>query len=107
MEKDNKKILNAWCMYDWANSVYSLTITTAVFPSYFYEVTGGKDAITQFMGIEVKNTVLYTYALSVGFLIVAFLNPLLSALADSSGNKKKFMQFFCYLGSLPFTLLLS
>ena len=98
--KNDKKTINAWCMYDWANSVYSLTITTAVFPSFFYEVTGGKEALVQFFGLQAKNTVLYTYALTFAFLLVAILNPILSAMADYSGNKKRFMQFFCYLGSL-------
>lgn len=98
--KNNKKVINGWCMYDWANSVYSLTITTAVFPSYFYGITGGKDAIVDFFGIQVQNTVLYSYALSISFLLIAFINPVLSTIADYTGNKKRFMQFFCYLGSV-------
>ena len=98
--KNNKKVINGWAMYDWANSVYSLTITTAVFPSYFYEVTGGKDAEVDFLGFQITNTVLYTYSLTFAFLVVAILNPILSAMADYSGNKKGFMQFFCYLGSI-------
>ena len=99
-KKNDKKTINGWCMYDWANSVYSLTITTAVFPSYFYEITGGKDSSISFFGMDVQNTVLYTYSLTFAFLLVAILNPILSAIADYSGNKKRFMQFFCYLGSL-------
>ena len=103
--KNDKKVINAWCMYDWANSVYSLTITTAVFPSYFYEITGGKDAIIPFLGIEVKNTVLYTYTLSFAFLLVALLNPILSAISDYSGNKPLFMKFFTYLGAFSCAML--
>ncbi len=100
LEKNNKRIINGWCMYDWANSVYSLTITTAIFPSYFYAVTGGKQNDTTFFGMQLDNTVLYSYTLSVAFLIVAILNPILSGIADYSGSKKRFMQFFCYMGAL-------
>jgi len=98
--KNDKKVINGWAMYDWANSTYSLTITTAIFPSYFYWATGGKDAIANFLGLEVNNTVLFTYTLSVAFLFVALINPILGALADTTGYKKAFMKFFCYLGSL-------
>ena len=97
--KNDKKVINGWAMYDWANSTYSLTITTAIFPSYFYWATGGKDAIVNFLGVEVNNTVLFTYTLSVAFMLVAILNPILGAIADSTGSKKAFMKFFCYLGS--------
>lgn len=87
-------------MYDWANSVYSLTISTAVFPSYFFGVTGGKDQTVDFFGFTLKNTVLYSYTLSIAFLIVALLNPVLSSIADTKGNKLSFMKAFCYMGSL-------
>ena len=100
LEKNNSRTINAWCMYDWSNSVYSLTISTAVFPSYFFGVTGGKDHMVDFLGFTVKNTVLYSYTLSFSFLLVALLNPLLSSIADTKGNKLSFMKFFCYLGSL-------
>lgn len=100
IEKNNKKTINAWCMYDWANSVYSLTISTAVFPSYFFGVTGGKDHSVDFLGFTLKNTVLYSYTLSIAFLVVALLNPLLSSIADTKGNKLSFMKAFCYMGSI-------
>ena len=103
--KNDKKTINAWCMYDWANSVYSLTITTAVFPSYFFEVTGGKGQSVGFLGLEINNSVLYTYALSFAFLLVAFQNPFLSAIADFRGSKKKFMRFFSNMGALACGLM--
>lgn len=99
IEKNNKKTVNAWCMYDWANSVYSLTITTAVFPSYFYGVTGGKDATIDFWGSALDNTAVYSFTLSTAFLLVALMNPILSAIADAGGYKKHFMRFFCFLGA--------
>ena len=98
-KKGDKKLIAAWAFYDWANSVYPLVITTAVFPLFYGAMTGGKNATVHFLGTDWNNTVLYTYTLSVAFLIVAFLSPMLSSIADYMGNKKKFLQFFCYLGS--------
>ena len=83
-------------MYDWANSVYSLTITTAVFPSYYLAVTNEK---VSFLGFELINSALYSYALSFSFLIAALLSPFLTSIADYTGKKKLFMQVFCYMGS--------
>ena len=60
--KNNKKIINAWCMYDWANSVYSLVITTTIFPIYYNAVTTtafNSDKV-EFFGFQLKNTVLYS-----------------------------------------------
>ena len=86
-------------MYDWANSVYSLTITTAVFPIYYMEVTttNGSDMVS-FLGMNFKNSALYTYCISFSFLFVALLSPLLSGIADASGMKKGFMKFFAWTG---------
>ncbi len=98
---NNKKITNAWCMYDWANSVYSLTITTAVFPIYFESVTTSADGskLVEFFGWELPNTVLYSYALSFSFLLTAVIIPLLTGIADYTGKKKLFLKIFAYLGS--------
>jgi UMF1 family MFS transporter len=100
LQKGDKKLINAWAFYDWANSVYSLVIATAVFPIYYETVTSGNNDVVQFLGSEFNNSSLLSYSLSFSFLIVAFLSPILSGIADYSGNKKRFMQFFCYLGSL-------
>jgi len=97
----SKKVQGAWAMYDWANSVYSLVITSTIFPVYYNAVTmraDGSDRVS-FFGWEVVNTVLYSYSISFSFLIIALLAPLLSGIADASGNKLKFMKFFVYLGS--------
>lgn len=98
---NNPKLIRAWCMYDWANSVYSLVITTAIFPIYYkaVAVTNGTDMVT-FLGFTIQNSILYSYALSFSFLIVAAILPLLSGAADYSGNKKVFMKGFVWLGSL-------
>jgi len=95
-------IIRAWTMYDWANSVYSLVITSAIFPVYYQAVTTRPDKsdIVLFFGYPVVNSVLYSYALSFSFLLIAPLLPLLSGMADYTGNKKSFMKFFVYLGGL-------
>lgn len=99
-------------MYDWANSVYSLVITAAIFPVYFQSVTSIKNDSgivlndkVNFFGFEIVNSVLYSYALSFSFLLIALISPVLSSIADYSGKKKTFMRFFCYLGSAACVLL--
>lgn len=100
LQKGDKKLTHSWAFYDWANSVYSLVISTAVFPIYYETVTQTDSGMVNFLGMQFNNTSLYTYALSFSFLIVAFISPILSGIADYVGNKKSYMQFFCYLGSI-------
>ena len=88
-------------MYDWANSVYSLVITSAIFPIYYKAIAVSESGdIVQFFGFSIINSVLYTYALSFSFLIVALILPLLSGMADYAGKKKSFMKIFVIMGSL-------
>ena len=98
---NNPKTVRAWYMYDWANSVYSLVITSSIFPIYYEAVTssGGNDRI-QFLGYTVPNSVLYSYALSFSFLVVAVILPFLSGVADYTGRKKAFMKFFVWMGGM-------
>lgn len=107
MEKNKPSILNAWCMYDWANSVHSLVIVSAIFPIYFSNTAvnaqGGSDV--EFLGMTVNNSALFSFAVSFAFLFIALVNPILGAIADFSGSKKRFMQFFVYLGSFSCLLL--
>ena len=97
---NDKKTVRAWYMYDWANSVYSLVITSAIFPVYYKGVLRENGDIVNFLGFDINNSVLYSYALSFSFLIVAAILPLLSGVADYTGNKKMFMKFFVWLGGL-------
>lgn len=102
MKTASKKVINGWAMYDWANSVYNLVITSTMFPAYFEAVTKN-DAThneVQFLGRSYVNTALYNYALGFAFLIVAIMSPILSSIADYKGNKKSFLRFFCTMGSL-------
>jgi UMF1 family MFS transporter len=96
MQTAPKKVIRAWTMYDWANSAYSLIITTTIFPTYFTAIAPDK---VQFIGRTYERSALASYAVAFSFLIIAILSPILSSIADYKGNKKKFMQFFCYLGS--------
>lgn len=107
MQTASKKVLNGWAMYDWANSVYNLVITTTFFPAYYAAVTALEkfpDGIT-FLGRRFVNTELKDYVLAFGFLVIALLSPILSSIADYKGNKKNFMRFFCYMGAISCSLL--
>jgi UMF1 family MFS transporter len=100
LQKGDKKLLNAWAFYDWANSVYTLTIASAVFP-IFYEALFSKDNhYIDVFGMHLKNSALISFTTAFAFLVVSFISPLLSGIADYVGNKKSFMKFFCYLGAL-------
>lgn len=99
-----KKLHRAWAMYDWGNSAYNLVITSTIFPAYYIAITTNKEAAqpdqVSFFGMQVTNTVLQDYTLSLCYLIIAFLSPILSSIADYRGNKKKYMRFFTYMGAL-------
>ena len=101
LKKGSKKLLNAWAFYDWANSVYSLVIASAVFPIYYQALfrSAEIDSIIVFGG-EIRSTPLITYTTAAAFVVVSLLIPILSGIADYIGNKKVFMKFFCYLGAL-------
>lgn len=131
MEKGNKKLIRGWVMYDWANSVYNLVISSAIFPIFYDTVTTNlykaekakiaintaadlatneeaiaavelaknENVMVDFLGWSVSNSALMSFVLSASFLVVAFLSPLLSGVADYRGNKKRFLQFFCYFGA--------
>ena len=116
IEKGNKKIIRGWVFYDWANSVYNLVISSAIFPIFFEKTTTAaykhrfnipdevsvrsEEVTSFFFGFEMTSSVLYTYVLAASFLVVSILSPILSGIADYSGKKKFFMKFFCYLGAI-------
>lgn len=102
--KTDKSVQRAWSMYDWANSAYNLVITSTIFPAYYTAVTqttvnGQVMDTVSFFGIKVKNSSLFDYSLATAYLIIALLSPILSSIADYKGNKKRFMQLFCYMGA--------
>ena len=102
----SKSIHRAWSMYDWANSAYNLVITSTIFPAYYNAITtvskNGKivkDTVS-FFGHNFKNSSLFDYSIATAYLIIALISPILSSIADYKGNKKRFMQLFCYIGSI-------
>ena len=101
LKKGDKKLLNAWAFYDWANSVYSLVIASAIFPIFYEMIFKNRgNNVVYIYGNEIKDTAMITFVTALAFLIVAFISPFLSGIADYIGNKKAFMRFFCYLGGL-------
>ncbi|MFC3157752.1 MFS transporter, UMF1 family [Chryseobacterium arachidis] len=114
--KNNPKIMKAWAVYDWANSVYSLVITSTIFPIYYSILTTAYEKkeyveetkswidvpvrhMIKIFGKEYQPDAVYGYSLTISFFVVVLLSPFLSSLADTIGNKKSFLQFFCYLGA--------
>jgi UMF1 family MFS transporter len=100
--KNNPKTIKAWAMFDWANSAYNLVITSTIFPAYYTAITITKEHGDKvfFFGKRFVNTALSNYALAVAYLIIAFLTPLLTSMADYRGNKKVFMKIFTWIGAL-------
>ncbi|MCO5259050.1 MAG: MFS transporter [Crocinitomicaceae bacterium] len=120
IEKGNKKTIKGWIFYDWANSVYNLVISSAIFPIFYDNVTtrafldnynaenglsltkvpDDVNVVVSIFGTHLSPSVLMSFTLSISFLVVSILSPMLSGIADVTGSKKRFMQFFCYLGAL-------
>jgi UMF1 family MFS transporter len=99
--KGTKKLLNAWAFYDWANSVYSLVISSAIFPIFYGALFRVADIekVTVFGG-EIARAPLISYVTSAAFIFIAIVTPLVSGIADYLGDKKIFLKFFCYLGAV-------
>jgi UMF1 family MFS transporter len=107
LPKGNKKLLNAWAFYDWANSVYPLVISSAIFPIFYGAITIIRndqgyivDDTVKFLGFNLNNDSLISYVTALAFLVVSFSSPILSGISDYVGNKKSFLKFFCYLGAV-------
>lgn len=94
---NDKRTINAWALFDWANSSYALVISVAIFPGYYLAMT---DDQVNFLGFTVENSALYSFAISAAYLLIAFSSPFLSGIADYGGKKKTFLKFFTTLGSL-------
>ena len=93
-KKGDSKLLNAWAFYDWANSVYPLVISSAVFPIYYGSLFVD-DLYVELLGFNFKNTALISFLTALAFIVLSFITPLLSGIADYMGNKKKFLKLFC------------
>jgi MFS transporter, UMF1 family len=104
--KNDRKTINAWAMYDWANSAYALVIASAIFPAYYNTITrvNGSTKIELF-GISIENTAAYSINLGIAFGIVALISPLISSISDYNSNHRSYMKFFCYMGGIGCVLL--
>jgi UMF1 family MFS transporter len=96
--KEKKRSQFAWVMYDWANSAFVTTITAAVLPVYYSSVAAADLPAYQ-------RTANWSYTTTIALLLVAFLGPVLGAMADFSGAKKKFLTIFVLTGVLGAGLL--
>lgn len=90
--KDSKREILAWSLYDWANSAFATTVMAAFFPIFFsqYWAYGSDSAVTTFY-LGLSN--------SLASVFVAAMAPVLGAIADRGGYRKKFLIFFAFLGS--------
>jgi len=106
IRQGDPKVINGWIMYDWANSVYQLTIASAIFQVYYNAVTcSGDNCMVSFLGIKVVNSVLYSYTIAAAYFIVGVFSPLFSGLADYTGRRKTFMKVFTLIGSVSCMVL--
>jgi UMF1 family MFS transporter len=101
--KNDKKTIWAWCMFDWANQSYNMVITSTIFPAYYVYYTTfhnpNKDIVT-FFGHKYVNTVLQINILGLSYLLIVILLPILTSIADYRGNKKRYLQFFTWMGAI-------
>ena len=93
-----RRRVNAWCMYDWANSAFATTVMAALLPPYFSNVAAAQLPKAQASSI-------WGYATSLSMVLIAFSGPVLGAIADYTGSKKRFMFGFQVVAVL-FTALL-
>lgn len=102
--KNDAKIIFGWCMYDWAGAAYITTVAVGLLPAYFASIVVGSGGIT-IRGITYSATTLWGFAVGGAALIIFLLAPVLGAIADFTGAKKRFLLLFAYAGSF-FTILL-
>jgi UMF1 family MFS transporter len=88
------QIVNAWCMYDWANSAFATTIMAAMFPPFY------RSMVTAAGLGEADATAYWAYTTSIALLLIAILAPVLGAISDHTGGKKRYVAFFAILGIL-------
>jgi len=103
-DKAYRRVIRAWTMYDWANSAFATTIMAVVLPTFFSTVAGATLSPDPDRA-RVLATSYWGYANSIGMLLVGFAAPILGALADHSGAKKRMLGIFAAVGILATALL--
>src|SRR6188768_4543737 len=96
MSLNDKRTINGWAFYDWANSAYYLVISTAIFPIYYSSVTNERITV---LGHDLENTALYSFSVSAAYILITFLSPLLSGIADYAGKRMFFLRLFTMIGA--------
>jgi len=94
-----QQVINAWCMYDWANSAFATTIMAAVLPVYYSQVAGST------LLSESTATAYWSLGLSLSLLVVAILSPILGIVSDVAQSKKQFLTIFAATGIVGTGLL--
>ena len=94
---NDRKTMNGWALFDWANSAFALVITTAIFPPYFLGVV---DPTFTVAGLAFSNSAWLTLTITVSYLIIAVLSPILSGIADAGGRRKFFLSMFTTMGGI-------
>jgi UMF1 family MFS transporter len=95
--KNDRRTINGWAMFDWANSAFALVITVAIFPPYFISMT---DDVVNVFGIEMANSSLFSFAISAAYVLIVLVSPWLSGIADAGGRKMAFLKFFTTFGAV-------
>ena len=85
----NRKAIAAWCLYDFANSVYPALITATIFGVYFAGTIVGNEAG--------RGDLWWGRVISISMIVVAVTSPLLGSVADNAGVRKKFLFAYTYL----------
>ena len=101
LSKAEKKIIRAWCMYDWANSAFFTSIVSAIMPIYFvglYRESLGSGVVV--LNFQFSATVVWALTGALGTFLIALSSPIFGVIADRSGIKKKLMTIFCVSGCL-------
>ena len=94
---DDKKTIRAWALFDWANSAYSLVISTAIFPIYFIAVAPD---YLDFLGLELSSSSVYSYSIAFAYVLIAIVAPLLGGIADYGNKRLAFLKAFTTVGAL-------
>ncbi len=99
---NDKKVIRAWALFDWANSAYSLVISTAIFPIYFLAVAPEQINI---LGRNFSNSSVYSYSISLAYILIALVAPILGGIADAGNKRLKFLKIFTTIGSIACMIL--
>ena len=99
---NDKRVIRAWALFDWANSAYSLVISTAIFPIYFLDVAPDEIDI---LGTYFSSSSFYSYSISLAYILIALVAPILGGIADAGSKRLQFLKIFTTVGSIACMVL--